>query len=471
MGGHIIRIAPGSAQSINPFDLVPAGLDLSRYVQQQQGDRLAEKIQNLHNFLDILLANNAPSTSGTDLSEERGLLDDVLYEAYARAGITTDPWTHGRPAPLLQDVALVLRKDKKDKNALRLADRLQRFITGSMAGLFSRPTNVALTAPLLDFDLREMRGGSEIKPAGIFLISEFLWTQALSQRRPRRLYIDEAWSLIKYQEGGEFLERMAREMRKYYVSVVTITQNPEQFVTDAHGSVIAQNAFTKVLKRLDSIGADAASTAFGLSPAEKQRLTRLERKKALLLVGSKRLIVEINASAQEYALVQTDPQAQQQVAPRVVAVRVTQEEQGKGGLPALTSATLPNGKQAGRSLPRHSSLTPLRDASSSVAEPDLPTAQQEDEGEYTDLDGQEEVAPLPAAVTTMQEDIASSVQEGEADHPSVPAMSKRKRTRPRRSSPPSIVLASSPVTAPEAQAGQHTSNGQAVTATTPGGAR
>jgi hypothetical protein len=107
-----------------------------------------------------------------------------------------------------------------------------------------------------------------------------------------------------------FLERMAREFRKHAVSVVTITQNPEQFVTDPHGSVIAQNAYTKVLKRLDTIGSRAARTAFGLSQTEEQRLTTLDQKKALFLIGSKRLIVEITASPEEYILAHTDPGTQ-----------------------------------------------------------------------------------------------------------------------------------------------------------------
>ncbi len=306
MGGRTIRIAPGSAQSINPFDLLPAGVDLERYVREYRGDRLAEKIHNLHSFLDILLADYTP-TPTTLKAQEKSLLDRVLYEAYRRVGITADPRTHGRPAPLLRDVYEVLRDGVVGQDGTGLAERLERFVSGSMAGLFSRPTNVALDARLLHFDLREMRGGSEIKPAGVFLISEFLWTQALYHPRPRRCYIDEAWSLIEHQEGGAFLERMAREFRKHYVSLVTITQNPEQFVNDARGSVIAQNAFTKVLKRLDTIGSRAARTAFGLSEAEERRLTTLEQKKALLMVGSKRLIVEITASREEYVLAATDP--------------------------------------------------------------------------------------------------------------------------------------------------------------------
>jgi hypothetical protein len=190
-----------------------------------------------------------------------------------------------------------------------LAARLDRFVSGSLAGLFGRPTNVKLDAPVVAFDLREMRGGSELKPAGIFLISEFLWTQALFDKKPRRCYIDEAWSLIEHEAGGQFLERMAREFRKHYVSVVTITQNPEKFVSDPRGSVIAANAFTKVLKRLDQVGSQAARAAFGLSEAEEQRLTRLPQNKALLLVGSKRLLVEMRATPEEYALAQTDPDA------------------------------------------------------------------------------------------------------------------------------------------------------------------
>ncbi|GHO98635.1 hypothetical protein KSF_086830 [Reticulibacter mediterranei] len=468
MGGDCIRIAPGSAQSINPFDLVPAGLDLSHYVQQQQGDRLAEKIQNLHNFLDILLATNAPSTPGIDLSEERGLLDDVLYEVYARAGVTTDPWTHGRPAPLLHDVAQVLRTHKKDKHALRLAQRLQRFLTGSLAGLFSRPTNVALTAPVLAFDLREVREGSELQPAGIFLISDFLWTQALSQRRPRRLYIDEAWSLIKYQEGGEFLERMAREMRKYYMSVVTITQNPEQFIMDAHGSVIAQNAFTKVLKRLDSIGAEAASAAFGLTPVEKQRLTRLERKKALLLVGSKRLIVEITANAEEYDLAHTDPPTHVEVLALPAAEKAVPGERGDA-LQESKEEDRPSvartSKRAARSGSRHASPPPVVAASSQEAELQVQAGdQQADEVVPIDSDAQEKQLPLSAPVLREQEEPLSGATNTVSLHGKRTA-----RTRSRHAK--TGVARAAPVPALRAQADQHASNGQAITATTPGGAQ
>ena len=35
---------------------------------------------------------------------EQGVLDRALYESYRRAGITADPATHDRPAPVLRDL-------------------------------------------------------------------------------------------------------------------------------------------------------------------------------------------------------------------------------------------------------------------------------------------------------------------------------------------------------------------------------
>src|SRR2546425_10556631 len=57
LGGTVVRLAPGSVQRLNPFDLLPPRCDLSVYLREaSKGDRLAEKIQDLHAMLDILLA-------------------------------------------------------------------------------------------------------------------------------------------------------------------------------------------------------------------------------------------------------------------------------------------------------------------------------------------------------------------------------------------------------------------------------
>ncbi len=61
LGGDYIRVAPGSRQHINPFDLLPQGTDFAAYLaDRSRGDRLAEKVQSLHALLDLMLADRGP---------------------------------------------------------------------------------------------------------------------------------------------------------------------------------------------------------------------------------------------------------------------------------------------------------------------------------------------------------------------------------------------------------------------------
>ena len=113
LGGTVVRLAPGSAQRLNPFDLLPPRCDFRTYlVEASKGDRLAEKIQDLHAMLDIILAEDvSPSSSGGGMltKREKGLLDRALYETYRQVGISGDPRTHHRQPPLLHQLYELLK--------------------------------------------------------------------------------------------------------------------------------------------------------------------------------------------------------------------------------------------------------------------------------------------------------------------------------------------------------------------------
>ena len=306
LGGDFVRLAPGSEQHLNPFDLLPAGTNLAAYVQDRsRGDRLADKVQALHALFDIMLADRGPGGVITLTAREKGLLDRALYETYRQKGITSDPRTHGRQAPLLGNLYGVLRSNVCGKDEYGLSDRLYRFVQGSLSGPFNAPTDVTLHNHLVVFDIRDMSG--ELRPIGVFLITDFVWTQVLHNTRPRKLYIDEAWSLIEHPEGGRFLANLARRARKRYLALVTITQNPELFTTDEWGSVVAANAATKVLKKQDRTSADAITSRFQLTAGERQRLLTFGKHEALLLAGGKRVVIHVEASSLEHRLATTDP--------------------------------------------------------------------------------------------------------------------------------------------------------------------
>jgi hypothetical protein len=310
LGGTVVRLAPGSVHRINPFDLLPPRCDFRTYlVEASKGDHLAEKIQDLHAMLDIILAEDvAASSSGGGMltKREKGLLDRALYETYRRVGITGDPRTHQRHPPLLYQLYDLLKSGLCGPDETDLAGRLYRYVSGSLSSLFSDVTSVDLANHLIVWDIRDMR--SELRPLAISLIADRVWTQALyDSRRPRALYIDEAVSLIEHPAGGHFLATLSRRARKRYLRLVTMTQNPEQFVQDPWGSVVASNAAIKVLKTQDATSAAAVAERFHLTRSEQQRLITFGRHEALVLAGGKRVTITIQASQAEHALITTNP--------------------------------------------------------------------------------------------------------------------------------------------------------------------
>ncbi len=303
LGGTIVRLAAGSEHHVNPFDLVPPGCNVETYLENvKRIDRLAEKIQDLHSLLDLMLADHNTVLS----AREKSLLDRALYEVYRRVGISSNPQTHYHQPPLLRDLAEVLKSGVCGQDAFDLGLRLSRYIDGSLAGLFAEQTSVQLDAFLLVWDIRDMRG--DLRPIGIFLIADCIWTQAIYQGSVRRaLYIDEAATLIEHVEGGKFLANLSRRARKRYLRLIIMTQNPEAFVLDEWGSVVAANAAIKILKKQDRTSVKAVATRFGLTRGEEQRLLTFGVQEALLFAGDRRVLLTIQASAEEHEIITTNP--------------------------------------------------------------------------------------------------------------------------------------------------------------------
>ena len=204
LGGSVIHLAPGSPHHLNPFDLIPPGSDFASYLTEgKRGDRLAEKIQDMQALLDVMLARKGDVLD----PRETALLDQALYECYRRCGITADPQTHHRRPPLLRDLAEVLALARAGRTNSSLGLRLSRYTQGSLAGLFASQTNVPLDSHLLVWDILEMRG--DLRPIGIFLIADWVWTQALYQEQggplPSRLMKRPRWWSIR--RAGAFWRR------------------------------------------------------------------------------------------------------------------------------------------------------------------------------------------------------------------------------------------------------------------------
>ena len=301
--GQYVRLASASPHHLNPFDLPPVTAEDGR-------DPLAEQVTALLGLLEVMVATDA---AGRGLSHyERAVLDRALYQTYARAGISTDPATHDRPAPLLRDLHRELEgmtgtgsSDLSDA-AASLASRLGRYVRGSLAaGLFAQPTDVALDRRLVVFNIQQLE--EELRPVAIHLIASFVWNRVRRERRPRLLVVDEAWSLLRYPEGGRFISEMARRARKYYLGLVTITQDAADFLRSDHGRAVLVNAAMKLLMKQDPTTVEAVAEAFQLTDDERQYLLGANKGEGLLFGRGARVRLTVEASPAEHRLATTAP--------------------------------------------------------------------------------------------------------------------------------------------------------------------
>jgi type IV secretory pathway VirB4 component len=301
--GQCLRFAPGTLHALNPFDLphaqqVPPG----EHTAEGHFDALAEKVSQLLALLDILLTEHTTQGGGRLTPFEKGLLDRALYECYREKGITSDPVTHHYSPPVLSDLARLLSNERCGRDTTGLADRLHRFVSGSLSSIFSGQTNVSLAdKPVVCFDLQDLP--AELRPIVLFLISTYVWNISFGSRIPRQFVVDELLTLYQYAEGKRFLETLFQRARKHYLSVCGITQYPKVLLE----STIPSNCATSIVMAQELASLPLVQQVFQLSETEVQRVRTFGKGEALLLSNDQRFAVRFEASEQEYACSTSDP--------------------------------------------------------------------------------------------------------------------------------------------------------------------
>ncbi len=299
LGGH----TNGEAVRINPFDLpVHTRPDGRRTATK---DALVRRSLFLHTVLAVLLG-------GEPSGVERAVLDRAITGTYQRAGITADPRTWVRPAPILPDLRDTLHELAADGDtvAAGLAQRLHPYTDGAFAGLFTGPTTTRPEGHLIVFSLRDL--AEELKPIGTLLTLDAIWRRVTNPatRRPRLVVVDEGWLLMTQPAGADFLFRLAKSARKHWAGLTVATQDPADMLGSDLGRAVVANAATQILLRQAPQAIEDITGTFHLSAGERQFLLSAERGQGLLSAGAQRVAFQTIASPFEHELVTTSPDEQ-----------------------------------------------------------------------------------------------------------------------------------------------------------------
>lgn len=177
-----------------------------------------EEKETALSFLKQTIACMAAPQSGTD-EFENSLIEKAIYEV----------WEAKRNQATLTDIAKCLNSYPEEE-AKRLGVMLTPYTShGMYAKYFEGENNVNLSNALVLVELEELKGKKDLQAVILQLMIMTITNQAFlgDRKTPFYICIDEAWDLLRAKQSGEFIETLARRLRKYNGSLIVGSQNLE----------------------------------------------------------------------------------------------------------------------------------------------------------------------------------------------------------------------------------------------------
>ncbi|WKZ27891.1 MAG: ATP-binding protein [Candidatus Dojkabacteria bacterium] len=289
IGGEYISFSQDGDQKLNPFEL--SGMF------DKDEDELRFKILFLQGLIKIMV--------GGSLSPiETAILDRALILTYKEKGISPDPATQRREPPLLEDLYKVLNA-MAEPEAHNLAQRLERYLKGSAAGIFDRRSNVEIKNTFTVFSIRDLT--DEMRPIAMAMMLDYIWTRVKKDRRQRILIIDEAWWMMQYPDAARFVYSVAKRARKYALGLTTISQDVEDFLDSDFGKAVVTNSSIQILLKQSPAAVDRIKEVFYLSDGERDYLLSAGVGEGLFFAGNNHVAMQVIASENEHNLITTNP--------------------------------------------------------------------------------------------------------------------------------------------------------------------
>lgn len=315
LGGEVVAFTSAASIKINPFDL--SGL------YEEGENELGLKILSLHGLLKIVLGELDASLDA--------ILDRALVETYRQKGITVDPQTQTKEPPLMEDLYKVLLGMEDDKSQ-ELALRLERFIKGSLSGIFNQQSNFDITNPFTVFNIKILE--EELRPLAMHIILDFVWTKVRKSLKKRLLVLDEAWYMMKYEDSASFVYSIAKRSRKYYLGLTTVTQDVQDFLSTDYGKAVLSNSSIQMLLKQSPSEIELVADVFYLTAGEKQLLLSSAIGEGLFFAGQSHVAMQVVAAPFEHQLITSDPAEIAKREAEKVAQRLAEEQRVSAQTPA-----------------------------------------------------------------------------------------------------------------------------------------
>jgi len=148
----------------------------------------------------------------------------------------------------------------------------------------------------------------ELRPMAMFIVMRYIWNKVRSELKKRILVIDEAWWLMKSEDGASFLYGICKRARKYWLGVTTITQDVNDFMKSSYGQPIISNSSIQILLKQSPATIGTVKQTFNLTEEEKYLLLESEVGEGIFFAGQKHVAIKVIASYAEDQIITTSPE-------------------------------------------------------------------------------------------------------------------------------------------------------------------
>lgn len=277
--GQVVKIAPGSTDYINPFDLdVDTSFDSDL-------NPLAMKMDFICGMIETMIGGFVRLTPS-----QRSIIDRCVRQIYTPyiEHLQTMPPKNGKPVtidkascPTMQNLFDALLSQPQPE-AQNLALAMETYAVG-MFDTFSHKTTVDLSKRVIVYDIKNI--GTNLRELALKVCLNDIWNKMMDNRRINKwtyFYIDEFHLLLSNASTSEFLKSVWKRARKWQGIPTGITQNVEDLLASADARAIINNSSFIYMLNQSAMDRLALQDLLKLSDNDLEFITNVERGRGLI---------------------------------------------------------------------------------------------------------------------------------------------------------------------------------------------
>lgn len=224
--GKFIEFTTNKPICINPFSTIQDSFSI-------------EEIQNSLSMIKQTIAMMAAPLRGTD-DMDNSILEKAIFAAWEQKRQQADIDT------VVEELKNIASDANNSKKASDLATQLYPFTSSGIYGpFFNGKADLTFKEQLIVIEFEELRQKKDLQNVVLQIVILQITNQMIlgeRQKLPFNIVLDEAWDMLKGGKSGDFIEMLARTLRKFNGSLVVGTQGIDDFYSSKAAEAAFQNS-------------------------------------------------------------------------------------------------------------------------------------------------------------------------------------------------------------------------------------